>query len=224
MQIPPRFGEAFLYWFRHRTEEAWAGGYPRRRWLPGLSNEEIASIERAWNIQFPPDFHLFLRLLHAVGEEPPGASHSRKRLVPVRKSHVVYNWLLDTKDLRAAFSWPFEGLAFDLEHNDLWLPAWGENPPTADARRERLREVISSAPKLIPITGHRYLLAEPRREGNPILSVYQADIIIYGTDLRRFLLIEFANLLGIERDSSVQESMEVAQRLEDIPFWGEVAP
>ncbi len=99
----------------------------------------------------------------------------------------------------------------------------GRRPPTMDAQRKRLREAISSAPKLIPITRHRYLLAEPLRAGNPVLSVYQADIIIYGADLRRFLLIEFADLLGIDRESAIQEDMEVASRLEDIPFWGAVA-
>ncbi|HEU4783231.1 MAG TPA: hypothetical protein VFS83_07825, partial [Ktedonobacterales bacterium] len=206
MEIPPRFGEEFLYWFRKRTEEAWAGGYPRQRWLPGLSEEEIAGIERAWDLRFPPDYRLFLRLLHAVGEEMSADSRSRKRLVPVSKSKIVYNWLLDTKDLRRMFAWPFDGFAFDLEHNDLWLPKWGERPLTAGARRKRLREAISSAPKLIPITGHRYLLAEPLRAGNPVLSVYGLDIIIYGTDLRRFLLIEFAHLLGVDRDSVLQES------------------
>ena len=223
MTIPPHFGEEFLYWFRQRTEEAWANGTPRWRWLPGLSDEEIASIERKWNIRFPPDYRLFLHLLHAVGQEKPGTGRSRKRLVPVRKSKIVYNWLLDTKDLRRMFAWPFDGLAFDLEYDDLWLPDWGERPPTASARRKRLREAISSAPKLIPITGHRYLLAEPLRAGNPVLSVYQADIIIYGADLRRYLLVEFAHLLGIDRERAIQESMTAAQLLADIPFWGEVA-
>lgn len=224
MTIPPHFGEEFLDWFRQRSEETWANGTPRWRWLPGLSDVEIASIERRWNIRFPPDYHLFLRLLHAVGEETPGAGRSSKRLVPVRKSKIVYNWLLDTQDLRGMFAWPLDGLAFDLEHSDLWLPEWGERPPTEHARRMRLREAISTAPKLIPITSHRYLLAEPFRAGNPVLSVYQADIIIYGADLRRYLLVEFANLLGIDRERAIQESMTAAPLLEDIPFWGEVAP
>jgi hypothetical protein len=38
------------------------------------------------------------------------------------------------------------------------------------------------------------------------------------------LLIEFARLLGIDRDSVLQGSMEAASRLADIPFWGEVVP
>ena len=223
MEIPPRFGEEFLYWFRKRTEEAWAGGYPRQRWLSGLTDEEIAGIEQTWEIRFPPDYRLFLRLLHAVGEEMSADTRSRKRLVPVSKSKIVYNWLLDTKDLRRMFAWPYDGLAFDLGNADLWLPGWGERPSTEDARRKGLREAISSAPRLIPITGHRYLLAEPLRAGNPVLSVYGLDIIIYGADLRRFLLIEFAHLLGIDRDRILRESMETASRLADIPFWGEVA-
>ena len=126
MDIPPRFDETFLSWFRGRTEQAWASGSPERRWLPGLSEEEIGSVERTWSVRFPPDYRLFLQRLHAVGEVVPGAARGRKHLMPVRKSKVVYNWLLDAKELRAMFAWPFEGLAFDLEHNGLWLPAWGE--------------------------------------------------------------------------------------------------
>lgn len=82
---------------------------------------------------------------------------------------------------------------------------------------------MAAAPTLIPITGHRYLLAEPCRVGNPVLSVYQADIISYGADLRRYLLIEFAGLLGIPRPNVIQQAGEADPRLEDIPFWGEIA-
>lgn len=221
--FPPRFDDTFLTWFRQRTEQAWSGGSPQRRWLPGLSEEEIASIEQTWHVQFPPDYRLFLRRLHAVGEVVAGAAQGRKQLMPMRKSAVVYNWLLDTKELRTAFAWPLEGLAFDLEHNDLWLPAWGERPQTADARRERLEQAVAAAPKLIPITGHRYLLGEPCQAGNPVLSVYQADIIIYGADLRHYLLVEFADLLGIAPHETMQQSRVASPWLGDIPFWGEFA-
>jgi hypothetical protein len=148
--------------------------------LPGLSEEEIASVEQIWHARFPPDFRRFLRRLHAVGEVVAGAARGRKHLMPVHKSKVVYNWLLDGKELRTAFAWPMEGLAFDLEHNDLWNATWGERLPTAGARRKRLEQAVAAAPKLIPITGHRYLLGEPCQTGNPVLSVYPSDVIICG--------------------------------------------
>ncbi|HEY6270031.1 MAG TPA: hypothetical protein VIX11_17150 [Candidatus Acidoferrum sp.] len=44
---------------------------------------------------------------------------------------------------------------------------------------------------MIPIFSHRFLPAEPATAGNPILSVYQTDIIYYGTDLASYFANEF---------------------------------
>lgn len=43
---------------------------------------------------------------------------------------------------------------------------------------------------LIPVCGHRYLPAEPCSAGNPVLSVYQMDIIVYGRDLAAYFAAE----------------------------------
>lgn len=39
--------------------------------------------------------------------------------------------------------------------------------------------------------GHRYIPAEPDLPGNPVFSVYQTDVILYGVDLRSYLAAEF---------------------------------
>jgi hypothetical protein len=65
----------------------------------------------------------------------------------------------------------------------LWWPEWGEEPASPDARKEVLRSVVSHAPKLIPLIGHRYLPEEPHEAGNPVFSVYQSDVIYYGANL-----------------------------------------
>src|SRR5579883_3262411 len=85
--IPPLFDEAFLRWFRARTEAWWkkvpvfsAGADPEdeiwegkwhlawrgARWLDPLSDEEINAIEEQWQICFPPDYRLFFKWLHAT--------------------------------------------------------------------------------------------------------------------------------------------------------------
>jgi hypothetical protein len=46
-------------------------------------------------------------------------------------------------------------------------------------------------PVLIPVFSHRYLLASPCEANNPIFSVYQTDIIIYGNNLPDYLWPEF---------------------------------
>jgi hypothetical protein len=191
--IPPRFDETFLLWFRQRTEQAWSSGYPQRRWLPGLSPEEIAALEQTWAVRFPPDYRLFLRRLHAVGEVTAGADRGRKHLMPVKKSKIVYNWLLDTKDLRRAFINPFLGLGYD--------------------------QPVATAPKLIPITWCLHLLGEPCQAGNPILALHDTDIVVVRANFRQYLLNRFAHDLGITPPGTGAD--EATRRLKNIPFWGD---
>src|SRR5215467_9882699 len=78
--IPQHFDEAFLRWFRERTEETWQryqtrtfeefeaerlGGLDWQqgtRWLGGLSEQEIVTIEQRYQVRFPPDYRLFLQV------------------------------------------------------------------------------------------------------------------------------------------------------------------
>ncbi|MFZ5439189.1 MAG: hypothetical protein ACOZQL_04230 [Myxococcota bacterium] len=55
----------------------------------------------------------------------------------------------------------------------------------------RARTLLAHAPKLVPVFGHRFLVTEPLRAGNPVLSVYQSDIIVYGNSLADDLAHEF---------------------------------
>ena len=116
-----------------------------------------------------------------------------------------------------------EGLQFNVEHNRLWLAGWGAKPSTLSAQKERVRALVAAAPRMIPIIGHRYLLAEPCQSGNPVFSIYQSDIIDYGPDLRTYFLREFAQLLGIDEDRGRNECEAHTQRSEDAyeasPFW-----
>ena len=64
------------------------------------------------------------------------------------------------------------------------------------------------------IDDHRYLLdAEPY----PVLSVHQSDIIVYGSDLRSFLLHELQAMLGLEGDPRWMNA-----DVNGVPFWGEI--
>lgn len=249
VDVPPEFGEEFLDWFRERTEAAWASYTPRTfedyvvagvgsawqpgtRWLGGLTEVEIDEIERTWALAFPPDYRLFLRRLHAVDrrmavahymayDERSGESH----LVPYERP-AFYNWLTDTEALRGRFAWLHEGLEFDVEHDVPWRETWGPKPVTLDAQKQRVRELVAEAPQLIPVFAHRYLLAEPHCTGNPVLSIYQSDIIVYGYDLRSYLLHEFYDLLGLDlqqiRHEISDAYRERFQTYTAIPFWGDI--
>jgi hypothetical protein len=235
--VPPIFDTDFLCWFRERTELAWAsyrtrdfaaagvGGHDWQRgtrWLDGLTDAEIDGVERRWAIRFPPDYRLFLRELHTVDRPMVGAEfRGHGHLVPSERPSFP-NWQTDTAALQERFDWPLSGLLFNVEHDDLWLPSWGERPAHRPEREARIREAARSAARLLPVFGHRYLLAEPCQAGSPVLSVYQTDVIVYGADLRRYLLAEFARLLGVARPPVQDEAASVAVDLTAIPFWSEV--
>ena len=238
---PPAFDVAFLEWFRSTTERNWAAWQARyfegteyaafgsapwqqhARWLDGLSDDAIDSLERTWSVRYPPDLRLFLRRLHAADRPPPVPSIRLVSVPPVQAPFFhyfgFYNWSLDTDALRWAFAWPLDGLYWDLEYADLWHDSWGRRYTDLDDRKKRVAELVAQAPRLIPLLGHRYLLAEPCRAGNPVLSVYQSDIVVYGGNLRDYLFAEFANFLGSPGSATVPDDAEASWRT--IPFWGE---
>jgi hypothetical protein len=240
-RIPPRFDEDFLDWFRARLEAYWAAlpqrtprevlaGYVRAgvggrewqsgtHWLTGLSDEEIAQVERRWRLAFPPDYRLFLQRLHStdrpslyagyLGDQSPQTAEAAGALATALVEGVdqymvleegpgFYNWLTDGDALEGRWAWLWEGLQFDVEHNGLWPPSWGPQPNTLAAQSVRVRELVEAAPRLIPVFGHRYLLAEPCAADNPVFSVWQADIVVYGANLRDYLLFEFTGPLGLK--------------------------
>lgn len=141
-------------------------------WAKGYTAAELDQAQAKYSLSFPPDLVALLR------ERRPAQGH---------------DWRTDETAIRAALSWPLEGLLFDVENNGLWWPEWGERPDTAQARAQVLTEVVGAAPKLIPLLSHRYLPSEPREAGNPVLSIYQSDAIYYGADLEDYFEREFGN-------------------------------
>jgi hypothetical protein len=80
---------------------------------------------------------------------------------------------------------------FDIESNGFWLEEWGPRPALMGDALRRGEELLSAAPVLIPIYGHRMMPDEPHLSGNPVFSVVQTDIIYYGFDLADYLRHEF---------------------------------
>lgn len=252
--IPAGFTDDFLAWFRERTEATWAtyrsqtlddyiaagaGGTDWQqgtRWTGGLTEEQIAMIEQRWHLRIPPDYRLFLRRLHAVDRPRRGARYTDPYNHPDEAgapSHLVpheapsfRNWLVDSQPIQSALNWLWEGLAFDIEHNQLWRPSWGPLPATLSAQKARVRELVAQAPRMIPVYAHRYLLAEPCQADNPVFSIYQSDVVVYGPDLRAYLLAEFAGLLGLDERETQRAATHGQQRREAfynaIPFWGDL--
>lgn len=216
------------------------------KWLGGLSDEQIGELEAQWDIRFPPDHRLFLRRLHTVDRPMRCARYLRMaedfeqgrnyrataladspgRSLALCEEPSFYNWIDGKQHIQAALERVVTGLLFDVENDVLWPESWGEKPGTAEEREQRVRALVAAAPKLIPIYTHRFLLGEPCEAGNPVFSIMQSDIIIYGADLRDYFLIEFADeLLALspnEAVKAVKARISDILRYESISFWGEL--
>jgi hypothetical protein len=139
----------------------------------GLRDTEVNKVEKTLGASIPPDLRAFLQ--HAL---------------PV--SNGFPNWRkLDSDDLQKQLRWPMEGVLFDVAHNGVWFPEWGSKPVAPAEIKAVVEANVRQAPTLIPIYKHRYMPAEPNESGNPVLSVWQLDIICYGNDLPSYFAAEF---------------------------------
>jgi hypothetical protein len=159
-------------------------------WGQGYTQAELDDAQEKFSLVFPPDLSALLR------EKRPLKGHA---------------WT-DEIAIQRMLAWPFEGLLFDVERNNLWWPEWGEKPVDPDAREEVLRSVVSRAPKLIPLISHRYLPEQPHGRGNPVFSVYQSDVIYYGANLEDYF----------EREFTGYNYEPWPHKIKYIPFWSDL--
>ena len=161
-------------------------------WGPGYSQAELDDAQGIFNLRFPPDLIELLKR----GRLPRG-----------------HDWTSEREQIRRVLAWPLDGLLFDVEHNALWLPQWGERPAASGDRAEVVGRAVAEAPKLIPLCGHRYIPEEPHERGNPIFSVYQSDIIYYGSNLANYIANEF----------SIPHQYAIVGTPKRIRFWSDFA-
>ncbi|MGI4863486.1 MAG: hypothetical protein ACRYFZ_06145 [Janthinobacterium lividum] len=228
--VPENFTE-FLYWFKEQTETFWRQN-PRTEtyyntheewpagicWV-GLSATEIDRVEATYAIRFTPDHREFLRVLHTLDQpytyvEEATAEQAEERW----PSNLCYNWLTGEVAIRRKLAQPYKDL------HEGWLPVWGPRPPTEEQRAAGFERQFSKAPLLLPLHNHRYLVSEPQQAGNPVLSVWGSDIIIYGWNLRSYLLHEFAEYLpdlalGNEEVAAILQADAPASLTKRIPFY-----
>ena len=169
-------------WWRRRAR-AWTSGgewsselellRQRVTLRPGLTPKELERAEEIHRFRFPPDLRSLLS--HALPRGPDFPDWRKPKSAALIRQ----------------MTWPFRGMAFDIERNAFWWPPWGPRPAALADALALAKSAVEAAPRLIPIFGHRYLPAEPEEAGNPVFSIYQTDIIHYGKDLRSYLANEF---------------------------------
>jgi hypothetical protein len=140
---------------------------------PGLREDELNRIEASLSFRFPPDLRSLLREGLPVAERFP-------------------DWRDGSlEELRWLLAGPVDGIVFDVEKNGYWRSQWGHRPSKLEEAIAVARRQVSKAPVLVPIFGHRYIPTEPSEEGNPVFSVSQTDVVVYGNDLADFFATEF---------------------------------
>lgn len=164
----------------------------RGRWTHGYTLRELEAAQERYGLRFPPDL---------VG------------LLLDRRPVDGWDWRNDDANIRGALAHPLDGLLFDLEHNNLWWPEWGERPASSEERAEVLKAIVGAAPRLIPLIAHRYIPETPSEAGNPIFSVMQADVIYYGANLEEYFANEFGDEFG--------DTLHLGSPRR-IPFWSDL--
>jgi hypothetical protein len=161
----------------------------------GLTDTEVAATESRFAFQFPPDLRAFLQTALPQGRGFPNWRSAEEA--------ALRDWLHRARD----------GIVFDIERNGFWLEEWGARPTTLAEAKCVAEQLVAAAPRLIPIYMHRMMPAKPCLPGNPVYSVHQTDIIIYGNDLRAYLIHEFL----MTKDK--QQAWTVATDTRRIAFW-----
>jgi hypothetical protein len=253
LQIPENYKD-FFYWVKERTEffwskaplhssdgftpEPWAYG---AKWVP-LTEDEIDAIEGKYGVKFMPEHREFLKILHTIDrkEETEHAPYLEGDKPAIKKTPFFYNWLEDEAEIRSRLDWPYWTILEDVQGpNGVWLKSWGNRPASNEEKESILSNWLNNAPKLVPLTSHRFLISDTNLTHRPVLSVYGSDIIVYGWDLRIYLLNELRNHLNLletvydEEDQcyytefgkelkTILASSFAGASQKDIPYWKEM--
>lgn len=145
----------------------------------GLSDVELAKAQAEAGVAFPSDLCELLTDTLPTGRGFPDWRSRPREAMNGWRAYLV------------------GGIHFDVLHNDFWPSTWPARPDSPVELLQIIEQRLAEAPALIPIYGHRGIPNEPLEAGNPVFSVSQTDIIIYGDDLADYLQHEFHG-----RDSS----------------------
>lgn len=206
--IPVNYTD-FLHWLKDQTENYWSQD-PRTslnedkcpQWIhgakwTGMTDEQIDLVQERYAIIFTPEHREFLRILHTIDRKAKVFEDYDSEEGPYYECSFFRNWLEDDEDIKPRLNNVYDAISEDIKRNKFWLNSWGMRPETAEERMEIFNELYATAPKLVPVCGHRYQVADMSLEKRPVLSILGADIVYYGSDFRYYLLQEISDHLNI---------------------------
>ena len=160
----------------------------------GLTDEEIAKIEDI--IKFPKSLKEFLMMV-----------------LPISKG--FFNWRNLNQDnvmfIKKIINRPIEDV-YEFAEEVYWCDDWGKEPENEIDIALIVRERLKSAPKLIPVYGHRYIPMIPE-DNPPIISIHDIDIIYYGQNLEDYFKVEF----GGKEQGKIE-----FKNINPVPFWSDI--
>ena len=145
----------------------------------GLSRSELGVVQSHFGFLFAPDHASLLTECLPVGESWPDWRHG------------------NDEELQRGLDWPVNGALFDVSENGFWLRSWGEKPQDPGEASRTAKFYVRRWPLMVPVYGHRYIASGP--EGRAVFSIYQTDVIYYGSDLADYFHREFGSR-GQDRD------------------------
>lgn len=174
--------------------EQWLEG---AKWQ-GLSHQEIDAIEKEYQLKFTPAHRSFLHILHTVDKKRPLWDYDEEGepTTIVAYESYFHNWKTDQQQIKKRKNWPLETIWQDITGvNKVWLKSWGQPPASLPAKRAILEQWWKQLPPCLPIRGHRFVL-DLGLEDNPVLSIYGSDVVVYGWDMKDYLMSELGEELG----------------------------
>ena len=163
-------------------------------WLdPGLTDDEVADVERRFGFTFCADHRAMLTLAVPIGDGWP-------------------DWL-DDDESPSERSWRGRSTGSSSTSS---RTTSGRRPGVHDRPTSARRRPVGTSqtvPTMVPVYSHRYLPSGPAAPGTPVFSIYQTDVIHYGSDLADYLERE---LLG---RSSPVPAPDASLR---VPFWSDL--
>lgn len=162
----------------------------------GLTSDEVAQIEKIYEIVFPKSLQEFLMTV-----------------LPVSKG--FYNWRNREEEnveyIKNIINQPIRYIN-DMPEEVYWCEDWGEEPEDGENFKNEVKKRLEAAPKLIPVFSHRYV-PMVSNENPPIISVHGVDIIYYGENIQDYFKIEFG-----EKDQNTINF----ENIYPIPFWTDI--
>ncbi|SFF08205.1 hypothetical protein SAMN05518672_115114 [Chitinophaga sp. CF118] len=144
-----------------------------------------------------PEHRAFLRILHTIDRKEVN-EYEEDGEIKSYKSSFFYNWLEDEEEIISRLDWSYRTVFADVSPStSVWLKSWGSRPASVEEKEQIFADWYAKAPKLIPLRSHRFLVSQADLPDRPALSVYGSDTIVYGWDLRLYLLNEIADHLDL---------------------------